>query len=65
MPTANNKCFFTGATDIEDIHIKPIYDMPEKIPPPLPPHLYENDEPEEIPPPLPPRLYEDDEISSI
>ena len=51
MPTANNKCFFTGATDIEDIediHMKPIYDMPE-----------------EIPPPLPPRLYEDDEISSI
>ena len=44
MPTANNKCFFTGATDIEDIHIEPIYDMPEEIPPPLPPHLYENDE---------------------
>ena len=43
MPTSNNKYFFTGATDIEDIHIKPIYDVPEEIPPPVPPRLYEDD----------------------
>ena len=44
MQTANNKCFFTGATDIEDIHIEPIYDMQEETSPPVPPRLYEDDE---------------------
>ena len=44
MPTANNKYSFNGATDIEDIHIKPIYDVPEEIPPPVPPRLNEDDE---------------------